>query len=90
MAYCIDRYSGTFAIVLNYVMQNFFAEREQDLGFELHRRRSRRNPAIIITDLDFADDLAIIKEEIHQGQEVLLGLEIKADKIGLHCNAKNK
>ena len=43
-----------------------------------------------MTDLDFADDLALITEETEQTQEVLTRLEQEAGKVGLHCNAKQK
>ena len=77
-----------FAIVLDYVMRQVFEGRELELGFHLHRRRSRRNPAVVITDLDFADDLALLTEEIVQAQEILTRLETEAIKVGLQCNGK--
>ena len=77
-----------FAIVLDHVLRNTFAGKEKDLGFQLQRQRSRRVPAVIVTDLDFADDLALLTEEIEQAQEVLYRLEKEAEKVGLYCNAK--
>ena len=58
------------------------------LGFTLQRQRSRRVPAILVTDLDFADDLALISEEKEQAQDVLHRLEKEAENVGLYCNAK--
>ena len=77
-----------FAIVLDHVLCQTYSGRELELGFQLERQRSRRNPAINITDLDFADDLALLTEEIKQAQEVLTRLENEAEKVGLFCNAK--
>ena len=77
-----------FAIVLDHVLRITFAGREQELGFQLQRQRSRRVPAVIVTDLDFADDLALLSEEMEQAQEVLHRLETEAEKVGLYCNAK--
>ena len=77
-----------FIIVLDYVLRKTFKGREEELGFKLHRRRSRRVKAIHITDLDFADDLAILVEEIEQAQQALTALEREAGKVGLVCNAK--
>ena len=77
-----------FAIVLDYVPRQTFAGRERDLGFKLYRERSRRVPAVTVTDLDFADDLALLTEEMEQAQEILLRLENEAEKVGLMCNAK--
>ena len=77
-----------FAIVLDYVMRKTFAGRENELGFTLHRQRSRRTPAVTVSDLDFADDLALLNEEMEQAQEVLTRLETEAERVGLYCNAK--
>ena len=77
-----------FAIVLDYVLRKTFSGKEKELGFTLQRQRSRRIPAVTVTDLDFADDLALISEEIEQAQEVLHRLETEAENVGLYCNAK--
>ena len=77
-----------FVIVLDYVLRNTFDGKEEELGFKLHRRRSSRVKAVTVTDMDFADDLAITTEEEKQAQEALLRLETEAEKIGLVCNAK--
>ena len=55
-----------FAIVLDYAMRRAIEGKETELGFELERRRSRRHPAVAICDLDFADDIALLSEEIDQ------------------------
>ena len=77
-----------FIIVLDYVLRKTFKGREEELGFKLHRRRSSRIKAVHVTDLDFADDLAILVEEIEQAQQALTALENEAGKVGLVCNAK--
>ena len=77
-----------FVIVLDYVLRNTFGGREEELGFQLHRRRSSRVPAVHITDLDFADDLAVLVEDMDQAQRALNLLEQEAAKVGLVCNAK--
>ena len=76
-----------FVIVLDYVMHQTLEGREEELGFQLERRKSRRIGPKVITDLDFADDIALITEEIHQAQEMLDALEREAAKVGLYCNA---
>lgn len=48
-----------------------------------------QDPAIIIKDLDFADNVALLIEEIEQQtQGVLRRLENKAEKVGLYFNTK--
>ena len=54
----------------------------------LEQRRSRRYPQVTITDLDFADDITLITEEMHQAQEMLLKVETEARCVGLYTNAK--
>lgn len=66
-----------FAIVLDYAMRQAISGREEELGFKLDRRSSRRHHPIILTDTDFADEIAITTEEIAQAQEMLNCLEIE-------------
>ena len=77
-----------FAIVLDYAMRQAIHGKEEELGFKLDRRRSRRHPPTVVTDTDFADDIALITEEINQAQELLTRVEVESGKIGLHLNAK--
>ena len=63
-----------FAIVIDYVMRQAISGREEELGFELERRRSRRHPPGVVTDLDFLNDIALLSEEINQAQELLNNL----------------
>ena len=77
-----------FAIVLDYVLRKTLNGREEELGFHLQRRKSQRIPPIVVTDLDFADDLALLTEEIGQAQEILRRLEEEARSVDLYCNAK--
>ncbi len=77
-----------FALVVDYAMRQAIDGREAELGFEITPRKSRRVPAIIVTDLLFADDIALISEEIEQAQELLNRVETEAAKVGLHMNTK--
>ena len=69
-------------------MRKTYQNREVELGFQLRKRQRRRMTPITITDLNFADDLALITEEKEQAQDILNILEHEAGKVGLHCNAK--
>ena len=55
-------------------------------GFEL-TKKSRRYPAITITDADYADDIAILANTPNQVETLLHTLERAAAGIGLHVNA---
>ena len=49
-----------FVIVLDYALSTVTDGREEDLGFHLERRKSRRVGPDVITDFDFADDIALL------------------------------
>ena len=74
-----------FGIVLDYVMRQTYQNREVELGFQLRKRQSRRMAPITITDLNFADDRALITEEKEQNQDILNILEHEAGKVCLQC-----
>ena len=59
---------------------------KEDNGLTLAPRRSSRFPAVKVTDLDFADDLALISDAIEKAQRLLHDLETAASDIGLHVN----
>ena len=47
---------------------------------------SKRNPIVIITDTDFADDVALISDTIEKPQLLLLKVKTAAVPVGLHLN----
>ena len=77
-----------FAIAVDYIIREAVQGDEEKLGFELHPRRSGRHPAIKITDLLFADDIALLSNEIWQALELLSLVESEGAKVGLAVNAK--
>ena len=81
------RYLGTLHL-LDYAMRRVIDGREEELGFKIDQRRSRRRHSVAIIDTDFADDIAITTTQIHQAQEMLASVELEAVKIGLHLNSK--
>ena len=77
-----------FIIVLDYCMRSAINGREEQLGFTISPRRSRRVGPRMITDLDFADDIALTSDSASQAQELLERVEEAALRVGLHMNAK--
>ena len=77
-----------FIIVLDYVLRKAIDGREEELGFCLKKCQSRGVGPEILTDLDFADDIALLAEQIHQAQNLLNNVEVQCGKIGLKINAK--
>ena len=76
-----------FVVVLDYALREAVEGREDQLGFQLLKRKSRRSGPEMLTDLDFADDIALLSEEIHQAQELLQRVESSVGKVGLKMNA---
>ena len=77
-----------FAIILDHGMRKAIGGKKEELGFTLHRRRSRRHEPVILTDTDFADDIPTISEEMEQAQNMLRNIEIEGAKVGFRLNAK--
>ena len=57
--------------------------KEEELGFHLERRKSRRIGPEVLTGLDFADDIALLSMDIRQAQELLQSVEKCVGKVGL-------
>ena len=77
-----------FVIMLDYALRQAIDGREDELGFQLVRRQSRQKGPVVVTDLDFADDIALLSELISQAQDLLNRVESSAAHIGLVMNAK--
>ena len=69
-----------FIIVLDYTLTKAMDGREH-LGFTLAPRRSRRHPAKTITDLDYADDIAVLSDCMKDAQELLCQLETATPEV---------
>ena len=74
-----------FIIVVDYVLR-VSVDKINDNGLEIHPRKSSRNPAVYLTDTDFADDIALISGSLSKAQNLLLSLESAANSVGLHLN----
>ena len=75
-----------FVIVLDYAMRKAMAGSEEELGFTITPRKSRRHPKEVIADLDFADDISLLSDEMIQAQKLLLNVESECKKVGLGLN----
>ena len=76
-----------FTIMIDYAMRQAIGNDAPELGFNLDRKRSRRHNPNVITDLEFADDIALVAEELEQAQDFLHCVQENAAKIGLHLNS---
>ena len=57
-----------------------------DYGLTVNHRQSQRVPAVTVTDLEFADDLALLSNTIQDAQSLLHDLEVVAEQVGLFMN----
>ena len=75
-----------FVIVLDYALRKAMAGKEEELGFTITPRKSRRHPKDFLADLDFADDIALLSDEMEQAQQLLSNVESECQKVGLGLN----
>ena len=62
-------------------------DKMKDNGFKLTKERSRRYPSQTITDVEYADDIALLANTPAQAKSLLHSLEWAAAGIGLCVNA---
>ena len=74
-----------FIIVVDYALR-MSVDEINDMGFQIQPRRCSRNPAVYLTDTDFADDIALISNCLENAQALLKSLESAANCVGLYLN----
>ena len=77
-----------FVIVLDYVLRKAISGRESEFGLMLTPRRSSRNPEKVITDLVFADDIALTSGNVDRAQRLLSRVENEGNRVGLLLSEK--
>ena len=75
-----------FIICLDYVLRTSI-DKMKDNGFKLTNERNRRYPSQTITDMDYANDIALLANAPAQAETLLHSLERAAAGIGLHVSA---
>ena len=75
-----------FIICLDYVLWTSIDLMKEN-GFSLAKARSRRYPARTITNVDYADDIALRANIPGKADSLLHSLERVASRKGLHVNA---
>ena len=71
-----------FIICLDYVLRKAL-DKNNELGFTLAKRKSKRYPAMKITNADYADDLADLADVLKDATFLLHSIERTAKEIGL-------
>ena len=77
-----------FIIALDYALRCAINGREEDLCFTLTKKASRRVPAKMLTDPDFADDISLLSDTVEKACRLLSEVERQCSRIGLGINAK--
>ena len=75
-------------IVIDHIMQTSVDSMKEG-GLLYQPRKSSRRPALYITDADFADDIALLSDNLTDAQALLSSLESAANCAGLHLNESN-
>ena len=76
-----------FIIVLDYILRQSI-DLNVNCGLTIKPQQSRRIKAIVMTDLDFADDLALLSDSLEKAQKLLHDVEAASVEVGLVLNAK--
>ena len=75
-----------FITCLDYVLRTS-SDKIKENGFKLTKESSRSYPAKTITDVDYADDIALLANVPTQVETLLHSLEQAAAEVGLYVNA---
>ncbi len=75
-----------FVIILDYVLRTSL-DKHTNLGFTLSESLSSRNPTQKLTNVDYADDLAVTSDTISNAEKLLHHLKDAAKDVGLYVNA---
>jgi len=70
-----------FIIVLNYALRKATEGIQEELAFTITPKRSRRTPAVTLTDLDFADDICLLSNEMDRAQHLLARIKTECKKL---------
>ena len=63
-------------------------DNDRELRFTLTERRSRRYPAEQLTDIDYADDIAVTSNTLKDANTLLLKIELATKEIGFNINTE--
>ena len=73
-----------FIICLDYALRSAITDSD---GLTLKHHRSFHHPAVVLPDLDYADDIALFENSIKSAQDLLICVEKACQDVGLFLNA---
>ena len=74
-----------FIIVIDYIMR-ISVDTMKENGLMYQPRKSSRYPSLHVTDADFADDIALLSDNLINAQALLSALKSAANCTGLYLN----
>ena len=77
-----------FIIVLHYVLRETMEGHQERFGLTIKPRQGRGVKAENVTDLIFADDIALFSDQFQQAQDLFRSIEEASAQVGLLPNAK--
>ena len=72
--------------MVDYVLRNTITDTGEEVGFTTKPTRSTKHPVENIPDLDFADDIAFLSDDIERAQRLLLAAEERTLSVHLSVN----
>jgi exonuclease III len=72
-----------FIVLVDFLLKKATSDPDLDSGVVTHPRRSRRYPAQVLNDLDFADDIALLESTTSRAQLQLTKTAAAAKDLGL-------
>ena len=76
-----------FIIVLDYVIRGAIEGHKESLRLTIKPRHGRRVKGEKVTDLNFADDIALFSDQFQQAQDPLRNVEEASAQVGFLPNA---
>ena len=73
-----------FIVCLDYALRSAITDSD---GLTLKQCRSSRHPAVVLPDLDYADDIALLENSIKSAHDLLIHVETPCQDAGLFLNA---
>ena len=76
-----------FVIVVDYILQ-LSTDGMNKLGLDAKPSKTNRDPTKFLTDLDYADDIALTPSTLKDAQQLLVSLEVASAKVSSLLNAR--
>ena len=73
--------------MLDYAMRKAMDAKEEELCFTITSRKLSRHPKEELADLDFADDIALLSDQLSPAQKLLTNVETECKRMNIGPNS---